>query len=210
MTLDNIKDFIKEYIIIIPDFVYTKIDKNFQLNTGLMSNNKLVIQTEDIVKRLIYVLRITFLRNRQKILDYYKKLTIDDYYSDITDFETYNFQVILEGSDSLSKWISELQTNYTLYSQIQFEYTFPYFFKNSLINNEIYLTQNFDSLEKALNVSKLWVKSNIINPSYTLYSYSNSTDIITHNIIGQMNNYNFKVIVSKYNEKLLFTVLLSI
>jgi hypothetical protein len=210
MSLENISEFVNQYIIINSGFQYGTVDKIFSINSGLMANNRLVINSEEMLKRLIYVLRISFLRNKLKILAYHNTNTIDNYYTDLNDFDTYNFQVILEGIDSLSKWINERQTNFFLHSTIVFDYTDPYFFENSLIDNNIYLAQNFNNIEMALNKAKAWVKSDISSPRFTLYSYTNSNRIVKHNITGVQNNHNFKIIASKNSNKLVFTVLLSL
>jgi len=158
-----------------------------------MKNNKIVLKSEESLKRIVYSLKL-FTRQRNKLLNYYKNISIEDYYLDLTDFDQYQFQIIVQGENAVQKWINEQKLNYKLYNSIQLNMLLePYFFKNKLISNKIYLAQNTTSLQKALNISNVWKndgyniggdpkinETDKIEQTFLLYSYKNSKDIIAY------------------------------
>ena len=154
---DSILKFGENFIIIIPDFEYKPVSKTFDLQSGVMSEGKLVVKSEESLKRLIYVLKISCMDTR-KIIAYRSRIVIENYYSDVTDFDQHQSQVILQGSESIDKWISEYKKSYVLYSKILIKHQSPYFFQNNLIGPEIWLVQNTSSIEKAINIWKTWNK----------------------------------------------------
>ena len=214
-------DFKIKYIDIQEGYVYEEVPKTFSMNNSLLVDNKLIIKSEETLKRLFYILKLSIIRNVNEIINYYNKKVIDNYYLDISDFDKYNFQVILEGVDSIDKWINEHnKVKNILYNRIQVEKINPYFFKNQLIDNNIYIAQNTDSLQKAMNISLIWNKYKYnsgyesqeeeLNYEFILYSYTNFKNIKMYNIDGEENNYNIKIIGYKFNDKGMYTVLLNI
>ncbi len=214
--LDSIDRFQKEAITIEPDFVYGNVPKKFDMNSGVMNKRKLVLKSEETLKRLMYVLRINS-RNKDNILNYHKRTVIDNYYEDITDFDQYQTQVILEGTDSVEKWIGEREEKYKLYDSVQLEKTIPYFFSNPLINDKIWLAQNMgNDLSVALEISYNWNENGYnmtdfsdemdgIKTGFTLYSYVNNVDITEHEESGGGNIY---VLGYKIEDEPFYTILL--
>ena len=212
---DSILKFGENFIIIIPDFEYKPVSKTFDLQSGVMSEGKLVVKSEESLKRLIYVLKISCMDTR-KIIAYRSRIVIENYYSDVTDFDQHQSQVILQGSESIDKWISEYKKSYVLYSKILIKHQSPYFFQNNLIGPEIWLVQNTSSIEKAINIWKTWNKDKY-NPgenpngddpdiiSFMLYSYHNSQDIVPYKI-GKESN--IKILGYKIEGNNFYTVLL--
>ena len=95
----------------------------------------------------------------------------------------------------------------------------PYFFKNSLIDKNIYLVQNTDNIQKAINIVSTWLQSNynpknnvtIINSQlvkYTLYSYVNSTNIKKYVVDGLPTQLDIKILGYKIDENSFFGALL--
>ena len=221
ISYENMNDFKIKYIDIQEGYVYEEVPKTFSMNNSLLVDNKLIIKSEETLKRLFYILKLSIIRNVNEIINYYNKKVIDNYYLDISDFDKYNFQVILEGVDSIDKWINEHnKVKNILYNRIQVEKINPYFFKNQLIDNNIYIAQNTDSLQKAMNISLIWNKYKYnsgyesqeeeLNYEFILYSYTNFKNIKMYNIDGEENNYNIKIIGYKFNDKGMYTVLLNI
>ena len=256
----DFKKFKDKYIKIDKEFIYGRVRKMFGMNEGVMSDNKLVLKSEETLKRLFYVLRLFLIRNEQKILLYYTKNFIDNFYLDISDFDFNNIQIILQGEDSISKWIFEKNTenkihdkvllnlNYNKKTEINFDIKdeeeqfgiekededekikekneseekiwniTPYFFRNFLIDNKIYLAQNINSLTKGMNIAKIWNTkkfnpgSNVLDENifleFTLYDFRNKNNINVHRIDGDENDYDIKILGFKYSDKSLYTVLL--
>lgn len=247
---NNIEKFVKLNIVVKSDFEYSYVPKFFSFDSGVMYKNKLVLKSEETLKRLLYVLKLMIMRDEKKIVDYHTKLTIQDFYVDITDFDYYSNQIILQGSDSILKWNKDndkdkyfyifnsifLDTE-VVYKNVEknedeeeikiaekiITQKYPYFFKNKLINDKIYLAQNTDSIIKAVKIALTW-NNEKYNPGYDikvesdfdissinfiLYSYINSTNILKYNVNGKDEKMNIQIIGYKTEEnENMFTVLM--
>jgi len=225
ISYENMNNFKIKYIDIQDEYIYEEVPKTFTMNNSLIVDNKLIIKSEETLKRLFYILKLSIIRDTNEIINYYDKKVIDNYYLDISDFDKYNFQVILEGEDSVDKWINENnKIKNILYNNIQIEKISPYFFKNQLIDNNIYIAQNTDSLKKAMSIALIWNKYKYnsgyeleyesmekeLKFEFVLYSYTNFKNIKMVNIDGEENDYNIKIIGYKVNDKGMYTVLLNI
>jgi len=218
----SILEFTKLYIQIIPDFEYGPVPKTFDIQSGVMHRGKLIVKSEETLKRLLYVLKITSM-DTVKILGYYKRVIIENYYSDVTDFDKYQSQVVLQGQESIDKWISERKRSYILHSKVQPNTEVPYFFQNDLVGSDIWLAQNTFDLKKALQIWTTWntkhynpgtdpeindVISDEVTSSFTLYSYRNSSDITMHYIGKDPQNTHIKLLGYKIGDDDFYTVLL--
>lgn len=221
ITNSVINDFIKKKIKVQPSFNYGSVGKIFSSKSGVMSNNKLIIKSEEALKRLVYTIQNSVLRFRKKILEYHKHRTIENYYLDITDFDHYKFQVILYGDDSVINWIQEKKINLVLTDSIQINKTVPYFFKNDLISPEIYLVQNTHSIYNAITIAKIWleddynignnipqddIEKQIIN--FTLYSFVNNKDIKKYKVKGLNTPLDIHIMGYKIEDDSFYSVLL--
>lgn len=191
-----INKFVENNTVIIPNFEYKYIPKTFSTTSNIMKDEKLVVQSEEMLKRLIYVLKLYSIRDIKSLLSYKNRPVIQHYYKDITDFTQYSNQVILYGNDSIEKWIYGNNTSYVLTDSITIGKN-PYFFRNTLISDTVYLAQNATSLENALLIGKAWREEgynlnvniedelnenvNIDKIPFVLYSYINNKDITIHN-----------------------------
>lgn len=217
--IETINTFQTKYILIKPDFVYKNVPKLFLFNSGVMFDNKLVIKSLETLKRLFYLLRLTIIRNPNKIKNYHLQTMIDGYYVDITDFDQYFNQIILQGEDSIQKLIYKHIDEYKLNNRI-INTDYPYFLKNNYIDKDsIYLAQNTDSYLKAINICLTWEKEhyNIAGNAeenklvkFNLYSYVNSNSIKKYMIKGENTEYNINIIGYKKENKSYFTALLKL
>ena len=234
-------NFIQKYIKIIHDFKYKKVKKLFSINSGVMKDKKLIIKSQETLNRLIYGLKLYKIRNTKKLLEYYNNKFIENYYINISDFEPFHFQVILQGENILNKWKQQQnEFNYYIYEYIKLikinEENYipdnnPYFFKNNLIDNNVYLTQISYKLETALKISKIWKEEgynigyNIVlndddilyknSISYLLYAYESPKNIKSYIIKGKDNHTdrisNFKILIFKnYDDQIIYVSLLSV
>jgi hypothetical protein len=123
ITQENYKNFKDKYILIDKDFVYENVPKMFSLeNSGLILNQKLVVKSEESLKRLFYILRLMLIRNSKKLISFYNQQNIENYYIDITDFDYYNTQIILQGEGSILKLINEKNNINKVYNKILLNY----------------------------------------------------------------------------------------
>jgi hypothetical protein len=164
---------------------------------------------------------VYIIRFRTKLLQYHNKKVIENYYVDVTDFDQHQFQVILQGENSVKKWIHEMKRKYILLDSIQISNTGPYFFKNALIDDNIYLAQNTDDIRKCLAIFQTWKKDKF-NPGSTLtsvqeltvfdkfklYRYVNSKDIKAYKIGVKTSDYDLKILGYKIDDHAYYTVLL--
>jgi len=208
--------FANQYITINPSFKYGDVPKKFNETSGLMSNGKLVVKSQETLKRLLYVLRLEAIRNPQRILTYHQRDSIENFYMDITDFDQYKSQVILEGADSVKKWTQERKVNYVIHDDILMGNT-PYFFKNKYVGTKLFLAQNTETMKKAIAIAKTWYE-NGYNPSntvsetglvqFTLLAFRGPTNIKSYSIQGPNYKKNIKILGYKLNDESKFTVLL--
>lgn len=216
-------EFIQNNIQVDESFQYIGyIEKTFSLDSPLIRNGKLMVKSEEIKKRLLYHLKLQLKRNESKILRYHLIPSIENYYIDITDFDRHKGQIMISGKDSLQNWITEKISRMDIFTdKIKLGIDTPYFFKNSLISNRIYIAQNVDSLEKAIKVAVVWDMGTGINlgnnfeventerVNYTLYSYRNESEIMKYNINSELQRTNIKIVGYKYDDFPFYTVLLS-
>src|SRR3989304_6483691 len=200
----NINDFLKDKIKIDENFVYGTVPKAFSEKSGLMSRGKLVVQNLETLKRLVYVLRLSLIRSRKKVLDYHNKQVMDNYFEDITDYRHYPEQVILQGEKAFEQWLYERQRDYTLYKTEQQNKIQPYFFKNRRVQEkQVFLAQNTSNLEIAKFIGENWIRLGynkgieeeikVENITFKLYLYKNSKNITPVKIQGKENNYDIKI-----------------
>lgn len=218
MDLTTITKFVEDKIKIDENFDYKHVGKIFRYDSGVMDDSKLVIKSTEALKRLIYTLRLSIVRSGKKIENYYKRQTIEHYYVDVTDFDQYPLQIILYGDESVDKWIQEQKIKYIVNNSVLVGVQYPYFFQNPLIDNQIYLAQNTDSLQKARETGETWMKSgfnigqdaagSVKRFKFKLYSYINSKNIVLHNIKGVSTPYDISILGYKVEGVSFFTVLL--
>lgn len=214
----TIIDFQQKMILVNPDFEYQYIPKTFSTTkNGLMSGGKLILKSEETLRRLLYVLRLTAIRFPLKLITYHTRNFIEQYYIDITDFDQHPFQVVLEGDESVEKWIQEKKIKYTLRNDVPIGVLTPYFFRNTLISDDVYLAQNTDSMLKAITIATTWFTKRFNQGSdveeservaFTLYSYVSSDDIIIYKISGDETPFDIRMLGYKIEDQSFFTVLL--
>jgi hypothetical protein len=221
MDLETIQRFVNDKIKLVPDFDYGHVGKIFNEYSGIMDGGKLVIKSEEALKRLMYTLRVSLRRHRQKIINYHTRKVIEKYYEDVTDFDQYQFQVILQGDESVEKWIHEQKIKYHLHDSVQIGISTPYFFKNDLVGPQIYLAQNTNSVYKAIEIAKVWLQSGY-NPgadplnlaeqiiNFTLYRYINEKDIKVYRVGDIPTPLDIRMLGYKIEDDSFFTVLLSL
>lgn len=217
---NHLEYFSRNFFTIIPDYEYLKLNKIFsKKRSSFVQNNKIIVRNEETIKRLIFLLRINLENNYTELYNYHSKKHIDNYYQSINDFTKYDNQIILYGEDSINKILYENKNDYYLSNKIRIGYNKPYFFKNKLVDNNVYLAQKVDTIEKAINISVVWKDYNY-NPGiysknmsiikFTLFSYINENNIKKNIVKGQENDYNIKILAYKINNEPEYIALLSL
>ena len=219
-SLETIDSFVKNKLKIVPDFKYGKVKTIFSETSGVMQEGKLVVKSEETLKRLVYTLRLSLRRFREKIEKYHESKTIENFYLDVTDFDQYPRQVVLYGEDSINKWNREKNNKHGIYDSVQVDFNVPYFFKNAKVNSDtVYLAQNTPTLQKAMEIGETWIKSGfnvdgeaegdgVPSFEFKLYRYINSKDIVLYNVEGDPNSFKIRVLGWKSEGVSSFAVLL--
>ena len=198
------------------------VSKIFSIDSPLLRNGNLVVKNREIAKRLIYHLKMQLRRNENKVLNYSRIPSIENYYVDITDFDQHEDQIMIAGAEALQHWITEKESKLnTFTSSIQLGVEAPYYFRNTLISDRIYMAQNTDSIEKAIKIGLTWIESGVnIGTNfeveneidvvqYTLYCYRNNSEIKRYRVNSGGGDTGIEIIGYKYNDYPLFTVLLN-
>jgi hypothetical protein len=214
----TILDFFEDMVVMRPDFKYGKVSKYFSLTSGVLEDGKLVVKSEETVKRLIYVLRLGIGRSKANILSYHTRVSIDNFYLDVADFDQYPLQVILQGDKSVDKWIIEKQTQNVISDSVILDIRSPYFFMNNLVSPVVYLAHNVSSIQEAVSVSLTWYNKgyNDLNadpyeedmPAVTLYAYYTRSNIKKYNLPGADTAHEIMVLGYKKDGEPTYTCLL--
>ena len=183
-----ISRFLAEKIQMDESFVYEFIPKTFS-ESSIIKNGKIIINSEELLRRLIYVLKLSLMRDRKRILSLKDTDFINDYYLDITDFEEYNSQVILQSQLSVYEWINRKYSEHRFY-EIPLKTQKPYYIvNNKILSDTVQLAQNSTNLTKSIFRNNTWQteKYNIYNPEnathaipFNYYTMSSAIDVKTH------------------------------
>jgi hypothetical protein len=218
---ETLAEFAKKRLITVPNFEYPYIRKTFTEKEGIIQNKKLIVTSDEMLRRLMYVLKLYSIRDIKSLVNYKDKKVIQNYYQDITDFSPHPKQVILHGEESVEKWIQESKISYTLHDGIVIGTKIPYFFKNKRVGDDVFLAQNIENIPKAISIAKSWNKQGY-NPSvyvdeapvvnFTLYSYVNPNDISVYKTTGGKRGKedNIRILGYKTDNTPFYTVLLQL
>lgn len=216
----SIENFIDSKIEIDPRFTYNYVSKKFIIpNPSLMKGNKLVFINDEMLKRMVFILQLKIIRYNEQLKKYYTYISIPNYYSNISDFEEIQGQVLLEGRASVLKFKNSLMKNKYLSNEIIPNIIEPYFILNYNISNKISLSQNAKDIDYAINLSKIWNKEGYNafprnigdteskeDDTIILYSYKNAEKIEPYVINESSTRDNYlKIVGYKYGNVDKFT-----
>lgn len=220
ITDKTLAEYAKNIFNIEKDYTYEIVPKKFNTNNSIMKNGKIIITSVEMMKRLMYMLKLFSIRDMNSLNNYYKRENINHYYVDINDFDRYPNQVLLQGEDSIDKWIQESKINTTLHREVLQGVKIPYFFKNDLVEDSVFLAQNTDSLEKAIDISLKWLRKgyNIGEDAeisrddrgFVLYSYKNGDEIKKIHVEGLNFTKKIRILGYKIQYKSYYTCLLEL
>lgn len=224
-NISSVKLFASSSFVIIKEHEYGFISKIFSYDSKIFDDKKRIIaHSNEIIRRLIYILRQTIERNLEKVKRYMYSNIMENYYTDINDFDYKEKQTIIEGKTSMNVWIREKIYKNTVSSvnvQPYGENNIPYLFKNINISNKLYIAQNVKNIDDGLYIGKQWIEEminknmylidekidtedkNIPYILYLMYSENNIRKIST-------NDGKISIIISIQNDEPVYTVLLEL
>ena len=198
---DNvIQDFIKKNIVIDTAFIYdpSKVKESFlpAVATGILRDNRLVINNQSLLDNLVFQLFLQFNRNKQRIINLQNNILLQSYFVNIFDFDFYPKETLIKTDKSIKTYLS--QEKHILFDTPSENEN--YFFANNQLINKAYSahpTQNNDF--KEWNLIKFNNKFDIEH--YVVFD--DSSDFLSENppLFEEIPT----VIASKTNNSLLFT-----
>ncbi len=159
-----IKEFVDKYILVF-DFEYDAEDipDRFDIKEvegKLMKNGRIICNSMETLKRLLYQLRLFIERDRSNVATFYTRKNMDSYYLSEDDFTKYpNEYIVYYNSEIMNQTLPSLVDEHSaqrqLYNTPPIGYD-PYFLKNTQINDSVVLSQNTETIEQAAVTSFLW------------------------------------------------------
>jgi hypothetical protein len=162
-----ISEFVATTFVVVPEFEYSEIGDEFTDNipAGISRNGKLVCNTDEMLKRLIYQLRLLLERKKSVVLDFYKKKLLENYFVDISDFTKRYDEVVLyhNALESKTKLQDKMKVSeYILRTYPEETLSEPYFIRT---NSRVFLTLNKNDLREALGVNVKWNRDGYVDAS---------------------------------------------
>ena len=145
----------KECFLMDQTYRYREVPSKFGVvNEGFVRNSKIIINSDELLLRLMYMLNT----EKDQILDYYNQhdKPIPETFIDILDFDKYSSQILIYGLNTLVKFIKEANEVYNLNAGIVLDSSIPYFFRNKRVGERMYLAVDVDSLGRALSYIYNW------------------------------------------------------
>lgn len=195
--------FINEYTIIKPNHVFTSrnLSSKFSTNSQFVYLNKVIVLSNEMLIRLIYMLRLYCNTHFNELIAYKDKNHINNFYDEISDFDEIPHQFILDSPNAVNELIESYKTNNKVTRSIKLDQLQPYFIYNNVIGDGIYLAQNVlplleesvivkSGLQVSTELVKFWNKfhynsypnipneEELDNLDVNVYSYANEEDII--------------------------------
>jgi hypothetical protein len=152
--------FVEKRIILDRYFKYDDSSLTFKNNSGFMVGDKLIVTSEEMLKRLVYALELEITRNYKGVVEYKDKQYIPNYYEDVTDFTSYPNQVLLYGNDSIKKWIDDKEEDQILFNEVNIDYPALIASKNVCYENftkKPWLTISIKEKEYTPEVLSTWI-----------------------------------------------------
>lgn len=167
----------------------------FDLNSVFIQNRiKLITTSEEMVRRLMYMLRLYQSNNFEKLVRYKNQINIGEFFDDVSDFEKKSFELLLEGTVSVTGLIESYHTKNTITKNIKPEEIYSYFFYNEHLANVIYIAQNTEQLAIAVAFVKFWYQYGF-NPSEdVLIELIKNNDLNSNNAVNIYSYVNDRVI----------------
>ena len=167
----SIKSFVKRKTLVDPSIQYGNISKKFGINNrGCIRDNKLVLQNDEVLKRLVYLLRLEISKNLKSVISYHTRKFIETPITSVSDFEQYSTQVVVEGIKSFDTYVDE-RTNVPVADVrvVDAKKIDPYFSK---FMDTMYIAYNTDTLEDAENIQHTWEKEKYLNTRVDNYTHA--------------------------------------
>lgn len=157
----DIIEFVKSKIKLDTAYKYTDLPSQFGVdNEGFVQDAKIIVNSEELLTRLVYYLRL----EKDRIASYAELKIIPVTFDDILDFQVYDNQILLQNAklviDFISNTLSMLQLSNKVLTKLEEK---PYIFQNDLVDRNPYLAINVDDENQALSIMSSWKNQQVIS-----------------------------------------------
>ena len=217
ITDDVIAQFIATKTVVDDTVVYKITSKFFDHAKRLfVRGGKLLVKSNELVRKLVFALRLYITQHTQDVFEYYKRTSIESYILDPLDFVEYPQQIVLEGLDSMLKYVDGRSPGNNVSKAIVATTPpgVPYFVKNIFFGPSVYLAINAERLEDAMSIANNWQNHHFVDSfptntmpvGWNIYAYNSEVDITQ--IDETEFDYDKKLVGYKYEDDDVYTVLL--
>lgn len=176
ITSRDIETFVSQWMTVDSNFQYD-VDRVSEFlvpeqATGILRGGKLVCSSLELLKRLVYQLRLLIERDRTNVSEFRLKQTMDSFYQFSFDFYSFPNELLFYKPESVSDTLFELidVPVHKVYSGLQANLNSPYFIRHSeLTDTEIALTQNTQTVGEAYSKMVIWLNDGYNKPKTILY-----------------------------------------
>ncbi len=161
-TKDNLRAFVSQNVTIDKNMTYLSGPKftspeNISLNPAPQMLN-IVLPNLEVVKRLVYYLQLYATKHPDKLAEYKDKVFIPGYYKTPSDFTQHSKEYLLANAKSVHDYMQQdkLAKSRHVVPYVEPDKVQPYFFKNNLLGDRLYLAQNVTCYEHANYVMYYW------------------------------------------------------
>lgn len=152
MNPNNINTFLREKTVVIPDYDYPRIGRQFDLRGAYLKEGKLIVHSLEMAQRLGFAIELMIRRLPRILVEYGSYELIQEYYLDKNDFTPDMNTIIFMTEEALKGWIAEQSVEYPLH-EIPTKDEALFYLK---INGNVKLIQRAESLENAIYISRVW------------------------------------------------------
>lgn len=159
-NIPDINGFIRDVTVIVEDYQYPSVAREFDLKGGYMRDGKLIVQSEEIRLRLGYALYMEIRRRKATLLEYALRPYIRQYYQMVGDFKKASDFVVISGESALREWMTYKTPEY-MFSRYPVDTDTPYFIYLHLTEvntNRVFLVQNCSTYEEAIGLYDAWIR----------------------------------------------------
>lgn len=207
-SIETLLEFVDNKITINPLHKYPMvINIKLEEGNGIIVNNKIVLHSMEILKRLVYHLRLLSLRDSTYILTYKNNISIDNFYQDSSDFNVYKNVNIITGSGSIINWEYN-NISQEVFDKIEPELNKYYYYNSNIYENvDTFIAINKDNLEDGF--STIYKLKN--TPNFNLLVQKDDGTFVIYPVIDKNNRNNpndYTIFGYLYNNSKKYTFLI--
>ncbi len=177
-----------KHLTVVENKSYDELTRELTLeNNSIINNNKIVVPSVEIKKKVLYSLYIQMKHNLPSLIDYKFKKYVDNFYTSSKDFKSpTGEQNVFYTMKEIRLYMIPIINPYKVHYEIPDEMSFYY--KNMNIDEEtVFRAINSNSIEQAISYAKQWFK----NKAVSLYTESvvdpDSVNFILYEMVDEYN-----------------------